>query len=349
MIIGPWGHGTMRQRTTSLGDVEFGQDAMLGYPAHHQLRKRWFDRWLFDDENGVESDPPVEIFVMGGGSGSKTPEGLMGHGGFWRAENEWPIARTAYQTSYLTVDGGLVAERPSSSNLSFVHDPNNPVPTAGGSMAHLAEIVEPHGGWNNVAPFGERAAFYGSRGRQIVPWGPMDQREHMWFSDDLTAGQRLAERTDVLVFESDILGEDTEITGQVVANLWVSSSAIDTDFTAKLIDVYPPNTDYPDGYEMNLTDTVLRMRYRYSWTDQKMMEPGKVYKIAITLPSTSNMFCAGHRIRIDISSSNFPRLEINPNTGESVGRHTHSETAMNTVYLGGEFPSNVVLPTIPCN
>ncbi len=347
MIIGPWGHGTMRQQTTSFGDVDFGRYAMLGYPAHHQLRKRWFDRWLRDDENGAETDAPVELFVMGGGSGTRTPEGLMDHGGFWRTENEWPIARTSFHTVYLTIDGGLVAERPTDSKLSFEHDPDKPVSTAGGSMAHLAEIVEPSGDWDEIAPFGERAAVYGSRGRQIVPWGPMDQREHDWFSKDPSAGKRLAERSDVLVFESDILNDDTEVIGQVVVNLWVSSSARDTDFTAKLIDVYPPNPDYPGGYEMNLTDSVLRMRYRESWTNPVMMETGQVYEILITLPATSNTFRAGHRIRIDVSSSNFPRLEINPNTGEDVGRHTHVVTARNTVLMGSEYPSKVVLPVVP--
>jgi putative CocE/NonD family hydrolase len=151
----------------------------------------------------------------------------------------------------------------------------------------------------------------------------------------------------VLVFATGPLAEDTEVTGQVEVKLWVSSSALDTDFTAKLVDVYPANEDYPDGFEMNLSDTVLRMRYRNSWTDPELMEPGQVYPIVIALPTTSNLFQAGHRIRIDIASSNFPRLEINPNTGEPVGRHTHTAIATNATHTGGSTPSHVVLSVIP--
>ncbi|NQW18754.1 MAG: CocE/NonD family hydrolase [Chloroflexi bacterium] len=350
LIIGPWSHGTMRQSTTSLGEVDFGKAAMLGYPAHHELRKRWFDQWLLDEDAGVDSDAPVEIFIMGGGTGLKTADGLLDHGGAWRSEQEWPIARTQLRTAYMSVDGDLIDERSDAvASISYEHDPENPVPTAGGSMAHLAEIGEPAGGWDDIPEVGQGAAVYGGQGRQIVPWGPMDQREHDWFDGDHAAGRKISERPDVLVFETEPLTEDTEVTGQVIVNLFISSSAIDTDFTAKLIDVYRPNEDYPDGYEMNLIDTVLRTRYRNSWTEPEMMTPGEVYPITITLPTTSNLFQTGHRIRIDISSSNFPRLEINPNTGEPVGRHTHAVVATNTVHIGGDAASHVVLPIIPAS
>ena len=150
----------------------------------------------------------------------------------------------------------------------------------------------------------------------------------------------------LLVFATEPLVESTEVTGQVEVKLWVSSSALDTDFIAKLVDVYPANEDYPDGFEINLIDTVLRMRYRNSWTEPELMEPGQIYPIAIVLPTTSNLFEAGHRIRLDIASSNFPRLEVNPNTGEAIGRHTHTVVATNAVHIGGDTPSHVVLPVI---
>ena len=133
----------------------------------------------------------------------------------------------------------------------------------------------------------------------------------------------------------------------MVVELWVSSSAPDTDFTAKLVDVYPPNDDYPEGYEMNVTDTILRMRYRNSWTQEELMTPGEVCRISIALPATSNLFQQGHRIRLDVSSSNFPRLEPNPNTGEPMGRHTRLAVADNTVHVGPETPCRVVLPVVP--
>ena len=157
----------------------------------------------------------------------------------------------------------------------------------------------------------------------------------------------LASRGDVLVFQTDPLKEDVEVTGPLAVNLWISSSAVDTDFTAKLIDVYPPGEDYPSGYHMNLVDSIIRTRYRNGWETPEMMTPGEVYPVRIDLPPTSNLFKRGHRIRVDISSSNFPRFDVNPNTGEPVGRHTHSIVARNTVYLDPTRPSHIVLPIIP--
>jgi putative CocE/NonD family hydrolase len=150
----------------------------------------------------------------------------------------------------------------------------------------------------------------------------------------------------VLVFQTEPLAEAIELTGPIVVKLWITSSALDTDFTAKLIDVYPPNADYPNGYEMNLVDSV-RTRFRNGWEREEMMEPGEIYPVSITLAPTSNLFQAGHRIRIDISSSNFPRLDVNPNTGEPLGRHTHTIIARNSVYVDCDHPSHVVLPIVP--
>jgi putative CocE/NonD family hydrolase len=131
----------------------------------------------------------------------------------------------------------------------------------------------------------------------------------------------------------------------LVARLWVSSDAPDTDFTAKLVDVHPPNEDYPDGYHMLLVDSIRRARFRNGFEREELMEPGQVVSLRIDLPPVSNLFGAGHRIRVDVSSSNFPRFDVNPNTGEPLGRHTHTVVARNTVYLDGG--SYAVLPVIP--
>jgi putative CocE/NonD family hydrolase len=133
----------------------------------------------------------------------------------------------------------------------------------------------------------------------------------------------------------------------MTVHLWVSSSAPDTDFTAKLVDVHPANEDYPDGYDMLLNDSVIRCRYREGFDREVLMEPGVVYPVTITLPPTSNLFDAGHRIRLDVSSSNWPRLDVNPNSGEPIGRHTHRVVAEQAVYSDGEHPSHVVLPVVP--
>ena len=348
MIIGPWGHGTMRENTTSLGDLDFGKSAMLGYPAHHELRKRWFERWLNDTPNGVEEEAPIEIFVMGGGSGNKTKDGLMDHGGQWRNEFEWPIARTRMLAIYMTSKGTLEKKPPGKQNsISYTHDPEDPVPSAGGNIAHLLHSVKPEHGWDPVPKFGTRSMEYNAGGSQIVPWGPIDQRQTDWLADKPKTGEKLSYRPDVITFRSDVLKTDTEVTGQVLVKLWVSSSAPDTDFTAKLVDVYPPNSDYPEGYEVNISDTVLRMRYRNSWTDPEFMNVDTIYPIIISLPATSNLFTSGHRIRIDIASSNFPRLEVNPNTGQPVGRQTATRKAINTVHFGLDSASHILLPIIP--
>jgi putative CocE/NonD family hydrolase len=172
--------------------------------------------------------------------------------------------------------------------------------------------------------------------------GPADQKESPEFFVSAEPYPRLSERPDVLVYQTEPLAEPLEVTGRATVHLRISSSASDTDFTAKLIDVYPPNGDYPDGYDLLLCDSIIRCRYRNGYEREELMEPGEQYDVSILLPPTSNLFAAGHRIRIDVSSSNFPRLDRNPNTGEPLGRHTHEVVAENAVHGG-----SVVLPVIP--
>jgi putative CocE/NonD family hydrolase len=157
----------------------------------------------------------------------------------------------------------------------------------------------------------------------------------------------LGSRPDVLVFETPPLDTDTEVTGPIEVKLWVSSTARDTDFTAKLIDVYQPSDFYPMGYALNLTDSLIRLRYRDGTGVADFVPAGEAVEITITLYPTSNVFAAGHRIRLDISSSNFPRFDVNPNTGEPIGRERRRQVADNTVYHSSDRPSHVVLPLIP--
>jgi putative CocE/NonD family hydrolase len=129
--------------------------------------------------------------------------------------------------------------------------------------------------------------------------------------------------------------------------LYAASTAVDTDFTAKLIDVYPPSQDFPSGFDMNLTDGIIRARYRNSPEEQEFMMPGAVYEFVIEPFPTGNVFKKGHRIRIDISSSNFPRFDVNPNTGEPLGTHRRMIVADNSIYHDAAHPSHVVLPIVP--
>jgi putative CocE/NonD family hydrolase len=151
----------------------------------------------------------------------------------------------------------------------------------------------------------------------------------------------------VLSFETEPLAEDVEVTGPIVARLWVATDGPDTDFTVKLIDVYPPNADYPQGFAMNLTDGILRLRYRKSWEKPEMIAPGEVAEIVVECFPTSNLFKAGHRIRLDVSSSNFPHFDVNPNTGAPEGSAGPRRIARNTVFMDQARPSHVTLPVIP--
>jgi putative CocE/NonD family hydrolase len=184
-------------------------------------------------------------------------------------------------------------------------------------------------------------------GQPVFEGGPFDQCEHPRFFGCTRFGLPLAARRDVLVFQTPPLAEDVAVIGPLSIRLHVSSSCIDTDFTAKLIDVHPANPDYPRGFAMNLADGILRLRYRDSWEKPAMMTPGTVYEIAIEPYATCNLFQAGHRIRVDISSSNFPRYDLNYNTGEPEGAAVRKRVATNTVYLDRLRASHIVLPMVP--
>src|SRR6185312_5327486 len=156
--------------------------------------------------------------------------------------------------------------------------------------------------------------------------GPQDQRERPEYFG-CTSSLPLSARHDVLVFQTPPLKEAIEVTGPLTVKLWVSSSAVDTDFTAKLIDVYPASLDYPDGYAMNLSDGIIRARYRNGFEQAELLEPDAIYALEFTLFPTSNLFQAGHRIRVDLSSSNYPTYDPNPNT------------ATNRIYHDADHPS----------
>ncbi len=323
LIMGPWMHGD-RCRSYS-GDVDFGAAATLdGNVAEHwrAYRLRWFDHWLKGVDNGVDREPAVRVFLMGGGSGRRNADGRMDHGGCWVAGDDWPLPQTRFVPYYLHGDGRLSAELPpaNASALSYDYDPDDPVPTIGGAL---------------------------TSGRPVFDGGAFDQREDERFYGCRRPGLPLAARRDVLVFETPPLTEDVAVVGPIRIVLHVSSNCIDTDFTAKLIDVHPGNPDYPQGYAMNLSDGILRCRYRDSWEQAQWMTPGAVYEIEIEPYATSNIFKSGHRIRLDISSSNFPRYDVNTNTGEPEGRARRKQVAVNTVYVDRERASHVVLPIVP--
>lgn len=321
LIMGPWIHG--QQAASAHGQVNFGEQAAIA--DQWAWRREWYDHWLKGIDNSVgKEDPfktPVRIFVMGTGDGGKDSKGRLQHGGAWRNENEWPLERTQYTDFYLQADGGLSRAKPeaTSSVTQFQFDPRDPVPTIGGNISSGDNILV-QGAWNQKG-------------------GP-----HLWnFQQPLP----ISARNDVLVFQSDPLEDDLEVTGEIEVRLFASSSAVDTDFTAKLIDVYPPSADWPGGFDLNIGDGIVRGRFRDSLREEVLMTPGQAYEFTIKLYPTSNVFKRGHRIRVDVSSSNFPRFDINPNTGEPLNRQRLTSVANQTIHHDATRPSRIVVPIIP--
>jgi putative CocE/NonD family hydrolase len=347
LVVGPWSHVGMRGDSTYCHQVDFGPDSVWGVQRYFAEQLAYFDRHLRDEPPPAPADEaPVRIFVMGGGSGRRTAAGKLDHGGRWREEQEWPLARRVETAFYLHGDGSLTTSPPAvgAEPRRYAFDPAHPVPTLGGLYCSIGELPAEGAGMEQAW-----ARFLSPvlRLRDLLTPGPVDQKEDPAFFGSEPPYPRLAERPDVLVFQTDPLGEPVEVTGRATVRLWISSSALDTDFTAKLIDVHPPNEDYPEGFDMLLNDSVIRCRYREGFDREVLLEPGEVVPVTIALPPTSNLFDVGHRIRVDISSSNWPRLDVNPNTGEPMGRHTHQVVANQTVHVDADHPSHVVLPVIP--
>ena len=316
LLMGPWTHGGWN--VTYSGDLEFGPDSMLD--DYNGYRLRWFDRWLKGIDNGVDREEPVRIFVMGGGDSRQDRNGRLRHVGVWRDASDWPLPGTQYVPYYLHEDGTLSTTPPKASEPSgYTFDPRDPVPTIGGGL---------------------------SAGGDVLPPGGYDQRGDERFFG-CTDSLPLAARSDVLVFQTPELAEDVGVTGPLTVKLWASSSAKDTDFSVKLIDVHPPNPDYPEGFAQNLSDSIIRGRYRNSRDHADLMEPGRVYELEIVMYPTSNVFAKGHRIRLDVSSSNFPRFDVNPNTGGAMGRERRFVLAHNTICHDPNRPSHIMLPIIP--
>lgn len=346
LIMGPWTHVGMRSDASYQGDVDFGAESTWGVDAYFEQQLCFFDRLLKGAGNHGTPETSVQIFVMGGGDGRKTDAGKMNHGGRWRDEVEWPLLRTQHTPYYLQTDGMLSLSPPDEENRfrSFTFDPNHPVPTVGGSLTGMMDLSDSDA---SMDPMWRRYLHPVTRLNDIVVPGPAHQQESPEIYGAQPPYPMLCDRTDVLCFQTPALDGPLEVTGAAIVDLWISSSARDTDFTAKLLDVYPPNEGYPDGYHMILTDSIVRTRFREGWDREVLMKPGGVYKVRIALPPTSNLFASGHRLRLDISSSNFPKFDLNPNTGEPIGRHTSTVSAANVVHVSRNSPSCVTLPVIP--
>jgi len=227
----------------------------------------------------------------------------------WRDENKWPLARTQYTPFYFH-SSGRANSRFGDGILSIEAPGEEPVDS------YTYDPMDP-------------APSVGGLNSAVLKVIEVEDQE------------AVEKRNDVLVFTSAPLEADIEVTGPIVIKLFAISSAVDTDFTGKLVDVWP------NGKAYNLADGIVRARYRKSVLNPEFIEPGKVYEYGITLRATSNVFKAGHRIRVQISSSNFPKWDRNPNTGHTIGQDAETQKAVQTIYHNGQYPSHILLPVIP--
>ncbi len=304
ILIGPWAHNM----SMPFAGINFGDDSSAPIRGY-QLA--WFDRWLKGAPDAERPYSP-EAWHATRSTVDEAPVNIFVMGANrWRDEQEWPLARTRYMPLYLASkghantlagDGKLEWKLPKKPLAdSFTYDPRSPVPTRGGAVC-----CDP----------------------KIFPWGPLDQRS-------------VENRADVLVYTGAPLKKDLEVTGPVRVTLYASTSAPDTDFTAKLVDVFP------SGEARNLTDGILRIRYRHGLDKSELARAGEIYPLTIDAGVTSNVFLAGHAIRIEISSSNFPRFDRNLNTGRPFADETQLEKATQWVHHGSLYASEVLLPVIP--
>ncbi|MCB0689935.1 MAG: CocE/NonD family hydrolase, partial [Saprospiraceae bacterium] len=298
---------------TYAGDVDFGPESAIK-DFHEAYQIKWFNFLLKDSVDTDLTSNPIRIFVMGGGDGKKNSQGRLNHGGYWTNLAQWPPEGEELNL-YFQEGGLLTKDRPIVENTfsTYTYDPEHPVPTLGG---HTSARVK-DGGYNQR----ERDDFAGSE----PPYLP------------------LKSRSDILVFQTEVLQDDLTIMGPIKVKLFCSSTAEDTDFTFKLIDVYPPSEDYPSGFELNLTESIVRMSYRNGRHTRDLINPGEIYEVDMEPFATANIFKKGHRLRVDISSSSFPRWDINPNTGEPLGLSKRKIKADNTIYHDEARSSRVVL------
>jgi hypothetical protein len=314
LVLGPWDHGDPQENETRTGELEFGPNATIDY---YGLVLRWHDRWLKGIRNGIDEGPPVRLFVMG--------ENV------WRDENEWPLSRARYVPYYL--HGGGAANTARGDGRLTTDPPLDAPPATMGAPAGTTE--QPAVIRATARPEPPDRYDYDPRHPVVIAnfetMGPFDHAP-------------LQARRDVLVYTTEPLEEEVEVTGPVTVNLWTASSAVDTDFAVMLCDVHP------DGKAFNLMPMeagMLRARYRNSESSPELLKPGQPTEFVISGMVTSNLFRRGHRIRLQVTSSRFPTFDRNPNTGDPFGATARMIVAHQTVFHDAARPSRVTLPIIP--
>ncbi|HCU36585.1 MAG TPA: antibiotic hydrolase [Armatimonadetes bacterium] len=325
LVFGPWTHGNVGRK---IGETDFGEAAELS-TLIPDYELRWFDRWLKGvDDNGA-FPARAQYFVMGGGTGARTGDGLLDHGGEWATADLWPPRADETRQLHLAPDGVLTATPPNvgPTTTSYHSDPDNPVPSSTGVCYTSTRLREggtrrlsTNGAWNQV----EGPHLHGC----TPPFLP------------------LAARPDVLVFQTEPLAEDLIVAGHPVVELWISSDAPDTDFIAKLIDVYPSNAENPGGFALGVSEGVQRAKFRNGLEQAELLTPGEVALVRILLRPLANRFLKGHRLRLDIASSSWPHFDVNTQTGRNPSTDYDRRVAVNTIHHSRQYPSRLVLPTV---
>lgn len=322
VVFGPWTHGDVGPR---IGETWFGETSTL-YSRIPDYELRWFDRWLKGIDDGGVFPARAQYFVMGGGSGAKTAEGLLDHGGEWATADRWPPPLTRQEELYLS-SGTLSAGKPAdvAESTSYRSDPDDPVPSSTGVCYTTTRL--PEGGTKRVSTNGA--------------WNQVEG-EHLCGCQPPYLP--LSARPDVLVFETAPLEEDLVVAGHPVVELWISSDALDTDFVAKLVDVYPTSTDYPGGFALAVSEGVQRAKFRNSLEQPELLTPGEIVLVRVLLRPLANRFLKGHRLRLDLASSSWPHFDVNTQTGRNPSTDYDRRVAINTVHHNQEHPSKLILP-----
>jgi len=314
-IIAPTLHCQYKRATehTVVGERDMG-DARLDYDA---ITYAWFDRFLKGQDNGVlEKMPKVQYYTMGLNkwqhSDTWPPQGAkpvtlaltsQGHANTLHGDGALTPASANGPSSLLPFSGTAKGAAKTDAPDTFTYDPMHPTPSYGGNVCCAANTIPGNG-------------------------GALDQR-------------KMEERPDILVYTSEPLAQDVEVSGPITVTLYVSADVKDTDVTAKLIDVLPDGTAY------NLDETIQRLRYRDGDDHTVWMEKGKVYKVTLTPMDTSNLFAAGHRIRLEVAGSNFPRFDRNLNTGGNNYDEITSVVAHTSIHHSAQYPSSMTITVVP--
>ena len=289
IVVAPWAHAAY---TGTVGELDFGLRAgglLLDLREDlTALHRRWFDARLRGVATGIDDEPPVKLFVMGRNR--------------WRSEDAWPLSRARPERWHVHADGRLSRQAPSgdADPRVFVLEPDDPVPTTGGTLLMAAKFAR----------------------------GPVDQA-------------RVEARPDVLVFTSEPFGEEYEITGQVRFVAHVAAETPDTDVVVKMCDVHP------DGRSYNVVDGIRRLRFRDSLTEPGPAAPGEVHRVEVDLWSTSHVVLPGHRLRVVVAASDFPRYDRCPGSGESSATATRVLRQRNRLFCDGARSSYLEVPHVP--